>query len=75
MSAKKNSAVYGIRIGGVKADPYRILLAYGITHPAQQHLVKKALRAGRSHKTIEQDIDEMIITLQRWREMIAEDAG
>ena len=48
---------YAATIGGVKADPYRILLAYNITHPAQQHALKKLLRAGRSHKPLAQDID------------------
>lgn len=68
------STPYGITIGGKKADPYRILLAYNITHPAQQHAIKKLLRAGRSHKPLATDISEVIETLQRWQEMIKEDA-
>jgi hypothetical protein len=67
------STCYDITIGGVKADPYRIMLAYGITHPAQQHALKKLLRAGQSHKPIEQDIAETIASLHRWLEMIEED--
>lgn len=58
---------------GIKIDPYRICDLYGITHPAQQHAIKKLLRAGRSIKSLEQDIDEVILCLQRWQEMISED--
>lgn len=68
-----NSTPYAAKIGGQKADPYRILLAYRITHPAQQHAIKKLLRAGRSHKTLDQDITEVIQSLERWREMMAEE--
>lgn len=57
----------------VKLDPYRIMQVYGITHPAQQHAVKKLLRAGRSIKSLSQDIDEVILTLTRWKEMIHEE--
>jgi uncharacterized protein YwgA len=58
---------------GIKLDPYRILEIYGITHPAQQHALKKLLRAGRSHKALHQDIDEVIDSLNRWKEMVQED--
>jgi hypothetical protein len=58
---------------GIKLDPYRILEVYGIVHPAQQHAIKKLLRAGRSVKTTVQDIDEVILSLQRWKEMIREE--
>ena len=68
-----SSNPYSKTIGDVKADPYRILLAYNIIHPAHQHAVKKLLRCGTSHKTLAQDIQETIDTLERWKEMIAED--
>ena len=61
--------------GGVRMDPYRIFSVYGIAHPAQQHAIKKLLRAGQSIKTLDQDIDEAIDTLNRWKEMRAEDAA
>lgn len=64
---------YNTTLNGQKLDPYRILLAYAISHPAQQHAIKKLLRAGRSHKGLEQDIQETIATLERWLEMIRED--
>lgn len=58
---------------GAKLDIYRILLVYGITHPAQQHAIKKLLRAGKGVKSLERDIQEVIDSLERWREMIQED--
>ncbi len=57
---------------GVKLDPYRIIEVYGITHPAHQHAIKKLLRAGRSIKSLDQDRDEVIATLTRWKEMDGE---
>lgn len=58
---------------GIKIDPYRIFRLYKITDPAQQHAIKKLLRAGQSVKPLEQDIDEVIMTLERWKEMNQED--
>lgn len=66
---------YKFSFKGVKLDPYRIFQVYQITHPAQQHGIKKLLRAGNSVKSLEQDIDEVIVTLQRWKEMIAEESN
>lgn len=72
MSEKKRPE-YNFAYRGIKLDQYRILEIYGITHPAQQHAIKKLLRAGRSHKTIGADISEVIETLKRWQEMLKED--
>ena len=58
---------------GHKLDPYRILAVYGITHPAQQHAIKKMLRAGNSIKSLKDDIKEVRDSLDRWLEMIEED--
>lgn len=44
-------------------------------HHAQAHALKKVIRAGRSIKPVEQDIDEAIAALSRWKEMLAEDAA
>ena len=66
------SAHYDFTYKGIKLDPYRILEVYGITHPAQQHAIKKLLRAGKSVKTLERDIGEVIESLTRWLEMNAE---
>ena len=57
---------------GLKIDVYRILEIFQITNPAQQHAIKKLLRAGNSIKPLNQDIDEVILTLERWKEMIIE---
>jgi lipid II:glycine glycyltransferase (peptidoglycan interpeptide bridge formation enzyme) len=64
---------YTITYKGMLIDPYRILHQYGITHPAQQHAIKKLLRAGRSHKQLHKDIQETIQTLERWLEMLNQD--
>ena len=64
---------YDMHYRGVKIDPYRLFLIYQITNPAQQHAIKKLLRAGTSVKPLVQDIDETIATLNRWKEIILED--
>ena len=58
---------------GIILDPYRIFRIYGITDPEQQHAIKKLLRAGKSVKTLKQDIKEVIMTLNRWVEILEED--
>ncbi len=63
---------YDYSFKGVRIDPYRIFDVYGITNPCQQHAIKKLLRAGRSVKELEVDIDEVIKTLGRWKEMLHE---
>lgn len=70
---KKLGAHYDFCYKGIKVDAYRILKLYGVTDPAQQHAIKKLLRAGRSMKTLRQDIQEVILSLQRWLEMLDED--
>ena len=67
-----SGAHYKYSYKGLKLDPYRIMAVYNITNPAQQHAIKKLLRAGLSIKTLEQDIDEVIVTLNRWKEMLHE---
>lgn len=64
---------YKFSYKGIKMDPYRIFKIYKIADPAQQHAIKKLLRAGQSIKSLEQDISEVIVTLERWKEMIRED--
>lgn len=58
---------------GIKLDPYRIFRVYNISAPEQQHAIKKLLRAGNSIKDLQQDIQEVIMTLNRWIEIIEED--
>lgn len=71
--SKQPDAHYKQTFKGIKLDPYRVLDVYGITHPAQQHAIKKLLRAGKSVKTQRQDVEEVILSLQRWLQMMAED--
>ena len=58
---------------GVTFDFYRLCEILGIKGHAQAHALKKVIRAGRSIKPLEQDIDEAIDALKRWKEMILED--
>lgn len=68
-------AHYRFHYKGIKLDPYRIFTVYGITCPAMQHAIKKLLCAGnRGAKSLEQDIDEAIVSLQRKKEMMREDS-
>ena len=73
MSRFNGPECYKVRIGGQPADPYRILLAYGIAHPCQQHVIKKLLRAGKSHKSLREDVEEAMETLSRWLDIMDED--
>ena len=74
MSEQKDlGAHYSFVYKGIKVDPYRIFEIYGITNGAQQHAIKKLLRAGKSVKSLDQDIAEVIVSLTRWQDMIRED--
>lgn len=64
---------YAVTIGNVRADPYRIARAYGITDPIIFQVLKKLLRSGRKHKSLSEDVAEAITSLQRWQEMEKED--
>lgn len=56
-------------------DPYRIMSIYRhIVDPEHQHALKKLLRCGQSKaKDIDQDIEEVILTLQCWQRRRKED--
>ena len=60
---------------GVNFDFYRLCKIIGIESHPQAHALKKVIRAGQSVKPIEQDIDEAIACLLRWKEIIKEDRG
>ena len=52
-------------------DVYDVLKAWNVTNPALQHLIKKALQPGeRGHKTLEQDIDDIIASARRAKELL-----
>jgi hypothetical protein len=55
-------------------DVYRVITLYGVTDPCLQHAIKKLLCAGgRGAKDIEQDVQESIDSLERWKDMRRED--
>lgn len=55
-------------------DVYRVLQLFGVTDPCLQHAAKKLLVAGgRGAKDIEQDVQEAIDTLTRWKDMRIEE--
>ena len=57
---------YNRVIRGETIDIYDILVAYGVTNPALQHLIKKALMAGqRGHKDRTTDMKEILEAAQR----------
>lgn len=59
-----------------KLDIYRILFLYEVNNPCLQHAIKKLLCAGkRGVKNQIQDINEAILSLQRFLEMQGEDNG
>lgn len=54
-------------------DPYRIADLYAL-HPCAEHIMKKSLCAGnRGHKDTLRDIQDIIDTAERWKQMIEED--
>ena len=58
----------------VAIDVYRVLELFDVVDPAIQHAVKKLLCAGgRGAKTMPQDVQEAIDSLNRWQEMRKED--
>lgn len=55
---------------GVFVDVYDVLMAWTVTNPALQHLIKKALQAGeRGHKSREQDLQDIIYSAIRAKEL------
>ena len=65
---------YDFEYKGIRLDPYRILAVYDhIVDPELQHALKKLLRAGRGTKSLEQDVEEVILTLEAWKRRKRED--
>lgn len=55
---------------GVWVDIYDVLKAWNVTNPALQHLIKKAAQpGGRGHKTLEQDMQDIIDSAIRAKEL------
>ena len=61
---------YTRTIKGVEVDVYDVIKAWEVKNPALQHLIKKALQPGaRGHKTLEQDLDDIIASAKRAKEL------
>lgn len=61
---------YTKTIHGVSLDVYDVLQAWGVSNPALQHLVKKALQCGqRGHKDNAQDLQDIIDSAIRAKEL------
>jgi len=57
-------------VSGVYVDVYDVLQAFGVTNPALQHLIKKALAPGkRGHKDLETDMNDIIDSAHRAKEL------
>lgn len=55
-------------------DVYRVLDLFNVTDPCLQHAIKKLLVAGgRGHKDISKDVQEAIVSLERWNGMREEE--
>lgn len=55
-------------------DIYRFLLAFEVTDPCIQHAIKKLVAAGkRGAKNAEKDVQEAVVSCQRWQEMRQEE--
>lgn len=55
-------------------DVYRVINIFGVSDPCIQHALKKLLCSGvRGHKDQAKDIQDVIDTLERWKQMREED--
>lgn len=61
---------------GIKLDPYRLARIYKDANWSHEqfHAIKKLMRAGESVKSLTQDVKEVRATLDRWLEIIEDDA-
>lgn len=51
---------------GCWVDVYDVIKAWGVTNPALQHLIKKALQAGdRGHKDRAEDLEDILQSAKR----------
>ena len=61
---------YTKTVHGVSVDVYDVLQAWGVSNPALQHLIKKALQCGqRGHKDNAQDLQDIIDSAIRAKEL------
>lgn len=76
MKERKHSHYYKDVSNLKEVDVYRVLKLFNVTDQAIGHAIKKLLVAGGrgGGKDISKDVQESIDTLERWKEMQAEDA-
>lgn len=68
--SKITPSKYTKTIHGVSVDVYDVLQAWGVSNPALQHLIKKALQCGqRGHKDNAQDLQDIIDSAIRAKEL------
>ena len=60
---------------GVIIDPYRLARIYKDSNWTEEqfHAIKKLMRAGKSTKSLMQDLSEVKCTIDRWIEILKED--
>jgi hypothetical protein len=76
MSERKHSHYFKNVENLSTIDVYRVIELFGITDPCIAHALKKlAVTGGRGSKSIEQDVQDVIDTLIRWKEMRLEDGN
>lgn len=59
---------------GIKLDPYRICQIVGMNGGPREHMTKKLLRGTDKDHTEMELVEELQCCLDRWREMLVEDA-
>ena len=65
---------YFKKCGYEYVDVYRVLEMFSVTDPCISHAAKKLLCTGqRGHKDVYTDIQDVIDTLERWKQMRQED--
>jgi hypothetical protein len=66
---KYNRQITGMDGTFTTVDVYRVLVAFNITDPENQHAIKKLLNLGiRGKGDFDQDLEEAILSLQKMRE-------
>lgn len=68
------SAHYQREYKGILLDPYRIAAVYGMRGGPREQIMKKCLRFTDKGQTEQQVVDEIRSALERWQEMLEEDA-
>lgn len=67
---KGSNNKYKRYVRGVGIDVYDVLKAWEVTNPALQHLIKKALQAGkRGHKDLMTDLQDIIDSAIRAKQL------